>query len=238
MSILKIPILIMSHGQNEPVLRGLYRNWRKWEFDWYKVIVVSNQEYNYEDFAPWDCLLVPRSNWKEEWLLAIRKLKELGYVRFILYLDDFYLTSRPSLEGLLSACKIRTNYIRLTPYERPYYQRLFSRQQGCESIPRDHPYYSSLQIAIWNLDYFESQLLKASDIWDFERLPGANHMSVCKAVFSYRHSVEKGRWKWYALLLFRKEIDGVYYLKEREGFLSLAAVLDVARFLKFNLIGY
>jgi hypothetical protein len=233
-----IPIVIATHSQNLPVLRGLYRNWKKWGFEWHKVIVLSNFNFTGVDFSPWDTLIVPRTNWKEEWLFAIGALKELGYERVIWYLDDFYLTAKPNLFSLRSLIEIRSNYIRLTPFERPFLQTLIGSKVLCEDIPLSHPYYSSLQIALWNLEYFQEQLLKSSDIWDFETLKGVSHKSVSSAIFTYRHSVEKGRWKWYTKMLFREETSGLYYLKDREGVLSVSAIIDVIRYFKFKLFGY
>ena len=73
-------------------------------------------------------------------------------------------------------------------------------------IPSSHPYYSSLQVALWNIDYLIKRANSCSDIWNFEKkiISDEKHFSVKKNLMNYRHVVEKGKWDYRANSIFRK----------------------------------
>lgn len=238
--IAKYPIIIATHGNNLPVIVGLYRNWLKIGFEWSNVIVITNDEnINRIDLGNWKKVLVHKSDWRTEWREAIRKIQAKGILKALWYLDDFYLNSCPNNDDLIASFAIDCNYLRLTPYERPLIKRNFlSDRHGYEMVPLKHPYYCSLQAAIWDLDYLDTKLISANNIWAFENQEGEGHLAVRKKVMKYRHSVEKGRWKWYSQIIYKKELEGLFNLKERENLLSFATLMDIARHVKFTIFGY
>lgn len=126
----------------------------------------------------------------EESLIFLRD--KYDYV--ILILDDFifYGFDKASLVGILNNIK-DIQYLRLSPAE---YHRV---KDPIEKVPKNHPYYSSLQVAIWNIEYLITLLKQSDNIWGLEKLKlGENHFCTRKHIFSYRHVVEKGKWDWRA----------------------------------------
>lgn len=235
----KLPIIIATHGGNLPVVVGLYRNWLKVGFVWPNVLVVTNdQNINGIDLGDWNKIIVSKSNWRTEWRQAICKIQDLGIEKGIWYLDDFYLNSCPNYDYLKTSLAVDCKYLRLTPYERPLIRRNVFRNSGYEKVPYTHPYYCSLQAAIWDLNYLDEKLVSARNIWEFENQKGKGHLAHVKRVMRYRHSVEKGRWKWYSKLLYSKELKGLYNLKQAEKVISLESFKDIGRHLKFVVFGY
>jgi hypothetical protein len=104
-------------------------------------------------------------------------------------------------------------------------------------------YYSSLQVAVWDIDHFLEILSKSKNIWDFEsqKIEGSSHYEIKNSVVSYLHSVEKGRWKYYTKLFFKKEFTnskkGNISRQVEKRFLNLILV-DLIRILKVRIFGY
>ena len=68
-------------------------------------------------------------------------------------------------------------------------------------ISKKYPYYTSLQVTIWDIDYLIDCLKNNINIWEFERLKSKyNHYAVKNTVIKYRHVVEKGKWIFHTLL--------------------------------------
>ena len=122
---------------------------------------------------------------------AIEELKN-KYTHIVLILDDFIFKSFKTKELF----KILRNYddydyLRLTPSE---YVISFERK-FIKNVPLDHPYYSSLQVAYWRINYLKDVLESSDDIWDVEKQKiNKTHKYVSNPLVNYRHVVEKGKW--------------------------------------------
>ena len=127
----------------------------------------------------------------QDTIQAIEMLKN-KYTHVILILNDFIFTSVSSNQILnLFSDNINYDYVRLTPSE---YVRSFSRE-FIKDVPFDHPYYSSLQVAFWRIDYLIDVLKTSDNIWDVEKQKiNRTHKYVSNPLMHYKHVVEKGEW--------------------------------------------
>jgi hypothetical protein len=151
------------------------------------------------------------SGWRPELIAGLRQIPE-QYDHLLLFLDDFLLTNSVDttrLEQLLSqGLRMNAAYLRLVPLERAIWARYRLRpaRNGIDRIRSSEPYYSSLQLAMWQRQHLQDLLATPGNIWDFEhqRPAAGTHYAVtgpppCR----YVHVVEKGRWMPYAPQLFR-----------------------------------
>src|ERR1700730_9750489 len=143
------------------------------------------------------------SDWRRETLQQVAQIPE---THLIVVLDDF-LFQEPVNQTRLSmlVSKVVSSglpYLRLLPLGKSLAQRLipFPRSRSAveiQAIKETRPFYSCLQIAIWNKAHFASILRLEGSIWDFEhqRRAGVPHYAIIDSPpFAYRHLVEKGRW--------------------------------------------
>jgi hypothetical protein len=158
-------------------------------------------------------LLARPSEWRRECLEQVAQISE---THVIVILDDF-LFQRPvdqqRMAELIDAT-LRSNisYLRLMPFGKPLLKQLFGMirrrsQTGIQVINEDRPFYSGLQIALWDKRHFMSLLELEGSIWDFEhqKVHGVAHYIVTGTPpIHYTHLVEKGRWLPYALLLLSR----------------------------------
>lgn len=158
-------------------------------------------------------MLARPSDWRTETLEQVAQIPES---HLIVVLDDF-LFQEPVNQARLSmlVSKVVSSglpYLRLLPLGKSLTQRLlrFPRSPstaGIQAIRETRPFYSCLQIAIWNKAHFASMLALKGSIWDFEhqRRVGVRHYAIMDSPpISYRHLVEKGRWLPYANSLLRR----------------------------------
>jgi hypothetical protein len=158
-------------------------------------------------------LAASTSEWRHE---CLEQLSQIAETHVIVVLDDF-LFQRPvdqsrvsSLVSLVLDSDIA--YLRLLPLGKSLAQRLIGPTRnklsdGIESIHERRPFYSSLQIAIWEKSHLISMLGKQGSIWDFEHYsrPGVPHFAIKDSPpIIYRHLVEKGRWYPQAKSLLRQ----------------------------------
>ena len=74
---------------------------------------------------------------------------------------------------------------------------LLKEKKIINKIRYNYPYYTSLQIALWNIDYLLSNIEQSKSIWHFERQQlSKEHYQVRNNLFHYTHIVEKGEWNY------------------------------------------
>ena len=74
---------------------------------------------------------------------------------------------------------------------------IFKEKKTISKIRDNYPYYTSLQIALWNIDYLLNNVEQSKSIWHFERQQlSKNHYHVRDNLFHYIHIVEKGEWNY------------------------------------------
>lgn len=152
-------------------------------------------------------LVAPVSQW---WQECATQLLQIPEERVILILDDFLFTSpidQHCVARLLGATvELDLPYLRLVPVGRSLMRRVLGHrhvevQTGIEQVPAGHPFFSSLQVAIWKKQHLLALLSHQRSIWEFERLriPAVPHFAVTgPPPVAYRHVIEKGRWLPYA----------------------------------------
>lgn len=157
--------------------------------------------------SPYNYLHAPKSNWVKETIYQLNQLKDKNpsFTHVTLWLDDYVLLRKADYNSYNRLTNIaiinNINYIRLVRLDGSIIYRLVQqvlRLFGKDMLPisKDQPYYSSLQVAIWNIDYLLRMLRKSSSIWEFETLVSdSTHYAVTKNNFIYTHVVEKGEWQ-------------------------------------------
>jgi hypothetical protein len=140
----------------------------------------------------------------------LEQVAQISETHLIVVLDDF-LFQEPVDQSRLSvlvsqAVTSNLPYLRLLPVGKSLTERLI-RLPGArcavdlQAIKERRPFYSGLQIAIWNKAHFVSLLRLPGSIWEFEhhQRPGVPHYAItdCPPI-TYRHLVDKGRWLPYA----------------------------------------
>jgi hypothetical protein len=158
-------------------------------------------------------LVAKASEWRKECLEQVAQMSE---THLIVVLDDFLFQERVDQSRLSMFVSKTVNsdlpYLRLLPLGKSLTQRLMRLPRagsvfGVEAIGEGRPFYSGLQIAIWNKAHFSSLLELQGSIWDFEhqQRPGVSHYAITnRAPITYRHLVEKGRWLPYAKSLLEQ----------------------------------
>ena len=91
--------------------------------------------------------------------------------------------------------KLKAQERTITNQLKKFYFTVILKKKFLE-IEYSHPYFSSLQLAIWDLDHLERTVHLADNIWSFERINNQNikHFSLFDSPFKYKHVVEKGKW--------------------------------------------
>lgn len=241
----EVAILICSSDSRIDIFQRLFPSVLKfWANCPYRIYVGLNSDLQMP--AGVSTLIAPKSTWRTESLEQVRQLSES---HLLVILDDF-LFEAPVNQTRLSmlvaeAVSKDLPYLRLLPLGLPLFARLltyFRRQdeKNLESIRQSRPFHSSLQIAIWNRQYFIDMLMQKGSIWDFEHQvrPGFRHYAVTgDPPIVYRHLVEKGRWLPFAAARLRAAgLPAELGIRPKWGYLRYFKLLmDEVRFF---LLGY
>ena len=176
--------------------------------------------------------------WREETFDQLSELRRLvlTITHVLVFLDDFILSKKVDTELIRriisDAVKQNVEYLLLRPAGESIWIRLKQRfmekhvfsGEPCISIRTNHPYYSSLQVALWRIDHLQCLVERSDNIWAFERIvpKDVRHYSVLNTVLKYRHVVEKGAWDigvadycvktigWFAPGLRPKRADNIF----------------------------
>lgn len=221
---MKAAVYIMSCDKTADILRhcikGLKRYWPDCSFD---VYIGSNGNETFREIDGSIGLKVLSSTWKNESIDQIRSIHQHDsrVTHLIVILDDFILRSMVDNESLIeltnAAMQAGLKYTRLKVLEEGFVMKFLQRFRKAVylnghrvfEIRKNHPFYSSLQVALWDMEYLMKMIENAGDIWKFEsmRIDGTIHYSVLKTAIDYRHIVQKSRWEIYARKYCQKHID-------------------------------
>ena len=185
-------------------------------------------------------------SWSVEIAQQLSVLRE-KYKYVILFLDDFFITSSPNNEAILGSLELvydnNMKYLRLIKITRSvvpmilgYMSGLFDKKEF-EVVSRSNLYYSSLQVAIWDIDYLV-ETLGDKNIWEFEyTVTDEVHYAVTHDVVKYIHVVEKGVWMAYSSIIFRLSGLGLITgFRKKESLWRLP--IYMIRKIRFYLFGY
>ena len=154
-----------------------------------------------------------KSNWKNETLYQINYIrKKTNSNNFMIILDDFIFNKNIDFD-LIQKLFLRMNELKLKHLLlKPIDDSLLLNFIGnftkksilsylyYKKVRVDHPYFSSLQIAIWDFDHFINTLSTSDDIWNFENQKNyeLEHNCLTIPILHYRHIVEKGEWDFFS----------------------------------------
>lgn len=156
--------------------------------------------------APFHSISAPVSGWRTELKYQINALPEIfRYV--ILLLDDFFFYEKVDPDELVRLMGMvrgqHIHYLRLKPLERSglgkaliFLRSLRRNSDGIIRLTDDEPYYSSLQVAIWDRSHLATMLEQSGSIWEFEHnvIAKSKHYATTRRFLRYNHLVEKGKW--------------------------------------------
>jgi hypothetical protein len=240
-----VAVFICSSDNRLDVLqRVLPSLFKYWPDRPYPIYLGLNSDFN---AGPGVTTLVAQpSEWRKE---CAEQLACVSETHLIVILDDFlFLRSveQDRLSALVSqAAILRLPYLRLLPLRKSILQRLKGLSQhgttgDIQRIKEGRPFYSGLQIAIWNREHFLSLLELEGTIWDFEhqRRPGIAHYAIGDSPpIAYSHLVEKGRWQPYAALLL-KQAGLPTELGQRPVWPKWMSVRRALDEMRFHIFGY
>ncbi len=201
-------IYIISSDKTNDICRHFVAAFKKKVESNYKIFIGTNTKLNNSKSLKAIPLSAKKSNWKYETLEQIKLIKKKypKIKKLLIFLDDFIITDfigrnnldyfvKKSFENklyYLSFRKIKVSFLK------EIYFKLITKDKILK-IPKDYPYYSSLQLAIWDINHFKKYLIKTKSIWDFEtQETNKKHFFILNSPIKYLHVVEKGRWLFYA----------------------------------------
>jgi hypothetical protein len=223
--------------------------------DKFTVFVGTNTENNdLKKIFNFHYLTSPMSNWKNETLYQLQKLSnfnnEIDHV--IVVLDDFIISKPIDENKIISLYKEVLNkniqYLKLKSPTQTIKSYLIGsmisliKKNNYFKIPDNNPYYSSLQIAIWNTDHLINSVDISNNIWDFEELHRNEiiHYTVFNSVIKYKHVIEKGKWD-YSTTKYLTKIFGKFEKGSRDiiKLNTLQIILiNFKKYFIFPLFGY
>lgn len=252
---MKAAFFIMSCDKNKDVLKHFLLSFNKFVVcDNVKCFVGLNS-IDVQLSDNFTQLIAPVSDWKTEvsYQLNIIKNSHKEFTHLIILLDDFIFNKNVDnvlFRELISDDKLGLiKYLRLKKLEDSFFLRFLSKfskyfylgSVKCSTIRKNHPYFYSLQSAIWDIEYLIDSVDRSKDIWHFENLKPLNdlHYTVCENIFNYKHIVEKGKWEFYAKRYCEKYIQ-FFDAGSREAIENNLSnyFINQLKIIKFSLLGY
>lgn len=215
----------------------------------FPIYVGLNTYRNLEEGSVFHQVCAPATGWRSELAEQLKSLPN-SITHILLFLDDFLLLEPVNdleINQLIFEAQTEgLKYLRFVPYSRAFIPFLFCKICAVfkplrkRIIPSCIPYYSSLQVALWQKDHLQNMLSVTGSIWEFEHrsLIGIHHYAVEDiSPIKYVHVVEKGKWKRTSHKIFRDA--GIPFLPGARPFLSFLEQLNLGlNKIKFSLIGY
>jgi hypothetical protein len=218
-----IAVFVMSCDKTSDVARYFIAAFTKyWPDCPYPVYFGVNRKS--PDLATLEATLLPSEikGWQKETMEQLQVLRILSprITHVLVFLDDYILNEKIDTtlvqRVLADAAAKDVAYLRLRRLEEGVVGRMKQRLTkryvfGSEpfiKVRPNHPYHSSLQIALWRSDHLTRLVERSDDIWMFERhsTPETTHYAALKSLIKYRHIVEKGEWDIWAEVHCRKAI--------------------------------
>ena len=252
---MRTAIYIMSCDKNNDVLNHTLLSIKKYFKEFNLNFYIGTNTITRKVDKNYTLIFSNKSSWKDESIQQISEIKkrEPTLTHLIVILDDFILNKNVDLLNLYSIIndeKLDTiKYLRLKKIEEPFLRKLLNiflnktkiGDLNILKIRKKHPYYFSLQIAIWDINYLLSSIRSAKDIWQFEnQVPNIyDHWTLTKNLFNYKHIVEKGKWQYYAKRYCIKYIN-FFEPKSRELIKDNLKnnIIDYLKRIKFFMFGY
>ena len=211
----KTCIFINSCDKTHDVAKYFLKSYEKFiKNDHFEVFIGINKKKHKENFKFVRYISAPRSNCQIETLYQLDILKKKGFKNIIHILDDFIFNKDTDMSDFTPFLKFFKNkkiqYLCLKKMRECFIVDILTnlKSQRISKIRDNYPYYTSLQISLWDINYFIKNIKSSKSIWDFERQQlTKNHYHVKKDFFHYKHIVEKGEWDYYTNNYIEKYIE-------------------------------
>lgn len=189
-----------THDIAKYFLKGFSKYIKNDELD---VFIGVNKRRHNKSYKFLNYILAPKSNWKWETLFQLKVLKrKYGYESVIHILDDFIFFKHSKIIDLQNTLNYfeekKIKYLCLKNMNECGLVTLIDKimlKKKINKVRISYPYYTSLQISLWDINYFMKNIENCKSIWNFERQQiSKNHFHLKDSFFHYRHVVEKGEW--------------------------------------------
>jgi hypothetical protein len=249
-----IAIFINSSDKTSDIAKHFIASFKKyWMNCPFQVYIGVNKNTNLGIELSAIQLIADVSGWKNETIAQIKIIKEINpnIKHIIIFLDDFIINKEIDNDKILNIIRISINnnfkYIRFRTLDECFAVKFINKikciinNKTYFKIRKDHPYYSSLQVVLWDIDYYLKLVNESSNIWNFESINHTNvdHYSTSQSIISYKHIVEKGQWDLNADDWCKKSI-GFFNIGNRET--RSLTFIDIffinLKSFSFNLFGY
>ncbi len=239
-------IFINSCDKTHDVAEYFLKSFNKFIINnYYEIFIGINKKEHNKKYNFLNYIYAPCSNWQIETLYQLNFLKKKGFKNVIHILDDFIFNKETNLDDLKHFLKYFKNekihYLCLKKMEECIFVSILNnfKFKKINKIRENYPYYSSLQISLWDIDYFIKNIENCKSIWNFERQQlTKNHYHVKKNFFHYKHIVEKGEWDYHTSNYIEKYLDSFKAGTRpfRKSFLGRE--IFILKKISFNLFGF
>lgn len=213
----KVCIFINSCDKTHDVAIYFLKSFEKYiKNDHFEVFIGINEKKHDEKYKSLNYVFAKKSNWKEETIYQLNQLKKkYGYEKIIHILDDFIFCDYSNLKDISSIIKYynlkKLKYLCLKKLDECFIVNILNKLRSKNLIYKirdDYPYYTSLQISLWDINYLLENIHKCKSIWDFERQQLTKfHHYLNYNFFHYKHVVEKGQWNYGSSNYIEKYVD-------------------------------
>jgi hypothetical protein len=252
----EIAVYVMSCDKTADVASIFVQSFRNyWAACSYKIFFGINRIDNHLKNFPAELIKCEPSNWRKETLVQIDTIRnsEKQVSHLLVFLDDFIFSKNvdPSLldSFLDDVVAHDIKYMGLIPNGDSVIAKAFLKGEKitikpgicCHKIRKNHPYYTSLQVALWDINYLYDCVERSSGIWNFETLHSdVPHYAVNKKIMHYKHIVEKGEWDFNAKSYCERNLG--FFLpgnrKFRERSLKKVIRHQISKYILFPIFGY
>jgi hypothetical protein len=217
-----LPILICTCDKTSDIAKHMLASLDKYLLSNENNLKIYVGSYLGDIFNNLIFLNTPQTNWKNETLFQLCEIRRMNpsSKNVLLILDDFLFKNFIDFNKILFLNNYMINndlsHMSLKQSYDSFFRKIvdhfkfikIDNHLSFSPLRPSHPYYFSLQVTIWNLDYLIESISKCTDIWNFEIMRQRNikHYSVSKNMLDYEHIVEKGEWDYNAELICKKHI--------------------------------
>ena len=202
----EICIFINSSDKTHDVATYFLKSYKKYiNNNLLDVFIGVNKKKHHKNYKFLNYISAPKSNWQIETLFQLNLLKKkYGYKYIIHILDDFIFCKNTEINELIPFFKLfkdnNIKFLSLIKMKECFMINLLNKikfKSKINKIRDTYPYYTSLQITLWDIEYLKKNIKSCSSIWNFERMKiSNNHYQVRTNLFHYKHVVEKGEWNY------------------------------------------
>ena len=155
-----ICIFISSSDNTKDVFFQVWKNKNRLQKLGLKTYVGLNTYDKEISSLGFSIVTTQKKSWQAELYQQLKMVKE-NYI--LLFLDDFLVLSEPEVDRVHKYIDIVINkkiiYLRCIPHKRNIFMKYYNyiknliKKNNYEIIPKSDPYFSSLQVSIWEKKY-------------------------------------------------------------------------------------